>query len=77
MDGEKNWSAQGVGTKDGDSFMQQKINCSINKGDNTTSFLSVFVCFYLIKAHELRSKGLRWKPVHLLSRVDRNLFSCK
>lgn len=46
MDGKKNWHAPRVETKDGDSFMPQKIDCTMNKDANIGEFVfwvSVFI----------------------------------
>lgn len=74
MDGKENWHAPGAGTKDGDSFMQEKIDCTINKDDNRSDFffdffsVSVFILWRLFIEILIE---LRWNCMDLFSFVDR------
>lgn len=57
MDGKKSWHAPGAGTKDGDSFLQQKIDCTVTKDDDRSEFFQCF-CFYFHEAL-INNKAMR------------------
>lgn len=66
MDGKQNWLGPRVGTKDGGSFMPQKIDCTMNKDDNIGEFVSEFLFLFFIEGY-LEPDGLKLEWMDLFS----------